>query len=107
VLPANLLVPARKSSNYDYVYYHKGGYLSDEEMLRHCNEADLATLPVEAGAGGICDTSTCLHYGSRCRMGERGTLVFRYAKAHKALSSPPMPRPARMDPVRELFLGNG
>jgi hypothetical protein len=60
-----------------------------------------------AGAGGICDTSTCLHRGSRCYEGERVTLVFRYALAHKmqGKATAVLPRPKKMNPAQEMFLG--
>jgi hypothetical protein len=106
VLPASLSEPARKGSEYERVYYSEDGRLSDKELLKHCSEDDLLTLPPEEGAGGICDTSTCLHFGSRCRSGERVTLVFNYALAHKINGSPTreLPRPANMTPAQEMML---
>ena len=106
VLPASLSEPARKGSEYERVYYSEDGRLSDEELLKYCNEEDLLTLPQEEGAGGICDTSTCLHFGSRCRSGERVTLVFTYALAHKIDGSPTrlLPHPPNLTPAQEMML---
>jgi len=96
----------RAATKYDEIYFRHDGRLSDREVLRHCREEDLLSLPEEAGAGGICDTSTCLHYGSRCKSGKRVTLVFQYGLAHKISGSPTalLRGPANMDSVRNLFL---
>ncbi|MDP6172746.1 MAG: hypothetical protein QGF09_01090, partial [Rhodospirillales bacterium] len=76
-------------------------------MLNHCGEENLFALTGPAGAGAICDTSTCLHYGSRCRSGERVSVVFRYAPAHKikGTGTALLPRPEKMNPTQEMFLG--
>ncbi len=106
-LPADLSHQACLETHYESLYYNGDGRLPDVNMLSHCSEEDLFRLIGPAGAGAICDTSTCLHYGSRCRDGERVSVVFRYAPAHKIKSTGTalLPRPQKMDPVREMFLG--
>ncbi len=105
-LPADLSHQACLKTHYESLYYSGDGRLPDVNMLNHCSEKDLFTLTGPEGAGAICDTSTCLHYGSRCREGERVSIVFRYAPAHKikGKGTAVLPRPEKMDPVREMFL---
>ena len=105
-LPADLSHQACLETHYESLYYNGDGRLPDVNMLSHCGEENLFRLVGPAGAGAICDTSTCLHYGSRCRSGERVSAVFRYAPAHKikGKGTALLPRPATLDPVRELFL---
>ncbi len=106
-LPADLSHQACLETHYESLYYNGDGRLPDVNMLNHCGEENLFRLIGPAGAGAICDTSTCLHYGSRCREGERVSIVFRYAPAHKVKGAGTalLPRPASMDPTREMFLG--
>ena len=108
-LPADLSHQACLKTHYQSLYYNGDGRLPDVNMLSHCSEENLFRLVGPAGAGAICDTSTCLHYGSRCRSGERVSVVFRYAPAHKikGKGTTLLPRPATLDPVRELFLKAG
>jgi hypothetical protein len=106
-LPADLSHKACLDTHYESLYYNGDGRLPDVNMLNHCNEEDFFRLIGPAGAGAICDTSTCLHYGSRCRSGERVSIVFRYAPAHKikGKGTTVLPRPEKMTPAREMFLG--
>jgi hypothetical protein len=106
-LPADLSHRACLETHYQSLYYNGDGRLPDVNMLNHCSEEDLFRLTGPAGAGAICDTSTCLHYGSRCRSGERVSVVLRYAPAHKIKGKDTvvLPRPQKMNPVREMFLG--
>ena len=106
-LPADLSHRACLETHYQSLYYNGDGRLPDVNMLSHCSEEDLFRLTGPAGAGAICDTSTCLHYGSRCREGERVSIVFRYAPAHKikGKGTALLPRPVDMNPVQEMFLG--
>ncbi len=106
-LPADLSHQACLETHYESLYYNGDGRLPDVNMLNHCSEDDLFRLIGPAGAGAICDTSTCLHYGSRCRSGERVSIVFRYAPAHKikGMGTALLPRPEEMNPTREMFLG--
>ncbi len=108
-LPADLSHRACLETHYESIYYNGDGRLPDVNMLNHCGEENLFRLIGPAGAGAICDTSTCLHYGSRCREGERVSVVFRYALAHKikGTGTALLPRPETLDPVRELFLEAG
>ncbi|MBL6935707.1 MAG: hypothetical protein ISR48_09860 [Alphaproteobacteria bacterium] len=106
-LPADLSHQACLETHYESLYYSGDGRLPDVNMLSHCSEEDLFRLIGPAGAGAVCDTSTCLHYGSRCRSGERVSVVFRYAPAHKikGKGTELLPRPEKMNPVQEMFLG--
>ncbi len=106
-LPADLSHRACLETHYESLYYNGDGRLPDVNMLNHCNEENLFRLIGPAGAGAICDTSTCLHYGSRCRSGERVSVVFRYAPAHKikGKGTALLPRPEKMNPAQEMFLG--
>ena len=108
-LPADLSHQACLETHYESLYYNGDGRLPDVNMLSHCSEKNLFALIGPEGAGAICDTSTCLHYGSRCRSGERVSVVFRYAPAHKikGKGTALLPRPTTLDPVRELFLEAG
>jgi hypothetical protein len=105
-LPADLSHQACLETHYESLYYNGDGRLPDVNILSHCGEENLFRLVGPAGAGAICDTSTCLHYGSRCRSGERVSVVFRYAPAHKikGKGTALLPRPTTLDPLRELFL---
>ncbi len=105
-LPADLSHQACLETHYESLYYNGDGRLPDVNMLSHCSEKNLFALIGPEGAGAICDTSTCLHYGSRCRSGERVSVVFRYAPAHKikGKGTALLPRPTTLDPLRELFL---
>jgi hypothetical protein len=106
-LPADLSHKACLETHYESLYYNGDGRLPDVNMLNHCGEENLFALTGPAGAGAICDTSTCLHYGSRCRSGERVSVVFRYAPAHKikGTGTALLPRPEKMNPTQEMFLG--
>ena len=106
-LPADLSRQVCRKTHYQSLYYNGSGRLPDVKMLPHCCEEDMVSLTGPAGAGGICDTSICLHFGSRCHVGERVTLVFRYAPAHKmqGKATAILPRPQGLDPLREMFLG--
>ncbi len=108
-LAADLSHQACLESHYESIYFNGDGRLPVVNMLNHCGEENLFRLIGPAGAGAICDTSTCLHYGSRCREGERVSVVFRYALAHKikGTGTALLPRPETLDPVRELFLEAG
>ena len=106
-LPADLSHRACLETHYQSLYYNGDGRLPDVNMMHHCSEEDLFALTGPAGSGAICDTSTCMHYGSRCREGERVSIVFRYAPAHKikGKGTALLPRPVDMNPVQEMFLG--
>lgn len=105
-LPADLSHRACFETHYQSLYYNGDGRLPDVNMLSHCGEENLFALTGPAGVGVMCDTSICLHYGSRCRSGERVSVVFRYAPAHKikGKGTAILPHPTDMDPVREMFL---
>jgi hypothetical protein len=105
-LPADLSREVCKKTAYEKLYYLQGGRLSDEAIKKSGVEEGFFSLAGPAGAGGIVDTSTCLHYGSRCREGERVTLVFRYAPAHKIKGSGTkyLPKLDKMDKIRQMML---
>jgi len=83
-LPANATDQVRRKTAYEKCYYLGNGRLSDDLLFQHTDPGKLVQLTGPAGAGGIVDTSECLHCGSRCLTGKRVVFVFRFTLAHKA-----------------------
>jgi hypothetical protein len=53
----------------------------DDEFYRYFTDDDLVPLVGPAGTVGIVDTTNCMHYGSRCRMGgARTTFSIHYTR---------------------------
>lgn len=98
----------RAQTGYEKLYYLKDGRLPDAELDAIGATGRLRRLTGPEGAGGIVDTSECLHAGSRCRSGVRVVMILSYMHAHK-------PGQARFrrhadampagDEVRRLMLG--
>jgi hypothetical protein len=97
----------RDRTAYEKNYYHRDGRLADSEIDRIGMRDRAIALTGEAGAGGIVDTSECLHCGSRVSTGERVVMILSFMHAHK-------PGIARFDcfaddyqsdEVRRLMLG--
>lgn len=82
-IPADISHDVCIKTDYPAIYYNGNGRLNDEEVMKHCERENVISLTGDAGESAIVDTSTCLHYGSRCEEGERVVLVFRYAPKHK------------------------
>lgn len=69
----------RRDTAYEKLYYHGDGRLPDDQV----STGTLKSVTGPAGAGGIVDTSKCLHCGSRCASGERVVMILSYMHAHK------------------------
>ena len=53
--------------------------LEDENLLNEYDEKYSISVKGQAGSGGIIDTSSCLHYGSRCLEGNRLVFMFHFS----------------------------
>lgn len=75
-------IPADKSEEIRSQLNHRwrGPRLADEEVVAHCSPSDIVTLVGPAGTGALVDTSRCLHFGSRCRVGERVVIMINLAR---------------------------
>lgn len=73
----------RQKTNYESLYYHKDGRLPDSEIKRLNLDENLLKVTGPAGAGGIVDTSECMHCGSRCEESHRVIMILSYMHAHK------------------------
>ncbi len=60
------------------------GRLSDEAVERHAGGKPLSMVG-PPGTALFCDTSVCMHAGSRCETGARVMLVLRYTPPHRPL----------------------
>ncbi|NQV40667.1 MAG: hypothetical protein HQ505_09115 [Nitrosopumilus sp.] len=107
LLPSDISAKVCNGTSYSDIYYFEDGRLEDDDVLKHCNKDDFIEMVGNVGSGAIVDTSTCLHFGSRCKSGERVTLVFRYAPAHKRKGADrqQLPRPDHMSKPQEMLLG--
>ena len=106
-LPLNVSDQVRRKTNYESVYYRGTGRLDDKAVFSHCSRDDQMTLTGGVGKGSFVDTSNCLHFGSRCKSGERRMLTIAYMLPHKARDRRTplfdlVPEPA--DDVRRLVL---
>lgn len=75
-------IPAAKSDRIRRAIGHRwrSDRVGDEEILSHCNDADIISLAGNAGSGAFVDTSRCLHFGSRSRGGHRLVIMFQYTR---------------------------
>lgn len=73
----------RTRTAYEKNYYHRDGRLKDEEIDRAGVRDRLIALTGPEGAGGIVDTSECLHSGSRVNSGVRVVMILSFMHAHK------------------------
>jgi hypothetical protein len=51
---------------------------ADEEIVARCGMTAIRRLVGPAGAGGLVDTTRCLHYGGRTQRGERLVMIIQY-----------------------------
>lgn len=72
----------RQQLGYDRRYYLGNGRIRDEE-LQTLELGEPIRLEGRAGSGGIVDTSTCIHAGSRVEEGERVVMAITYMPGHK------------------------
>lgn len=59
----------------------RGGRYTDEAVFAACDANDLIVLQGPAGAGGLVDTTRCLHFGGRARGGERLLVIVQYVRS--------------------------
>jgi hypothetical protein len=83
-IPADVSRDIVRSTQYAHRYYLSDGRLHDDEMKINGREPETIALAGPPGTGAFVDTSSCLHFGSRCIAGERQMLVFKYMRAHRA-----------------------
>jgi len=86
-LPADKTAIVRRATDYEKLYYLGNGRLPDSALFRHISPDDLIRLTGPTGAGGIVDTSECLHFGSRNRSKTRVVFVLSFILAHKGGTS--------------------
>jgi hypothetical protein len=60
----------------------------DDEVAAIVPAGEMVTLKGPAGAGGMVDTTRCLHYGGRARRGERHMLIIQYTRPGDAMDVP-------------------
>ncbi len=68
-------------------YYSDDGRLDDQTVFSAVEREKMAQFVGPQGAGGMVDTSKCLHFGSRCQAGQRVLFVITFLPAHKPGSS--------------------
>ena len=81
--PADESLKIRKATGYDKHYYHGSGRLSDEALFAIIPRSAAVELIGPRGTGGFVDASECLHFGSRCKQGQRIVFVITYLPGHK------------------------
>ncbi len=82
-LAADESTQVRRKASYEKLYYHGDGRIDDKDLVRFAGEDKLLKVTGPMGAGGIVDTSECLHFGSRCHSGVRVVMIVTYMLAHK------------------------
>jgi len=112
--PANVSNNVRRQTNYERRSFVSGevsgeefGRLSDEVVERHTG-AKPKSMVGPPGTALFCDTSVCMHAGSRCQSGERIMLVLRYTPPHRPLfrNDPVLDVPIPADnPTRRMIMG--
>ena len=83
-IPADSTRRIVTSTRYAHRYFCSDGRLQDDEIARVTPDAEQVALKGPSGTGAFVDTSSCLHFGSRCKSGERMMLVLKYMRAHRA-----------------------
>lgn len=83
------------------------GRIDDATIGRLEPDAGTVSLQGVSGTAAFVDTSECLHYGSRCRKGERVQLVIRFMPKHRGRFSanPVLNERYATDPLRRMILG--
>jgi hypothetical protein len=64
---------------------------TDEEVSTSCGTTAIRRLLGPAGAGGMVDTTRCLHYGGRARRGERTMMIIQYTRRGAPKDGPSVP----------------
>jgi hypothetical protein len=81
---------------------------SDEEVAAVVDASELVMLTGPAGAGGLVDTTRCLHYGGRARSGERHMMIIQYARPGDIVAQAPVPpvypHPERLSALQRAAL---
>ena len=83
------------------------GRLKDDVVERHTGTGPMSMVG-PPGTALFCDTSACMHAGSRCESGDRVMLVLRYTPSHRPLfSNDPVLNVAIPDdnPTRRMVMG--
>ena len=75
-IPADESLKIRKSIG----YHRKRGRISDKDVLALADKSRIVSLMGKPGTGAMVDTSSCFHYGSRCRAGHRVVIMLRYMR---------------------------
>ena len=83
-LPADKSNLVRRATNYEAKYFRGDGFVADDTVFKYCSRDDLISVGGPPGTGAFVDTSSCFHFGSRCRSGERMMLMVKFMLPHKA-----------------------
>lgn len=75
-IPADKSEEIRKKLNHRW----RGPRLDDEEVASLCSPDEIISLSGPPGTGSLVDTSRCLHFGSRCRTGNRVVIMINYSR---------------------------
>ena len=67
----------RKLSQYNGEH-GPGERLNDDDVFQICNRDEVNEVVGSAGSGLACATGRCLHFGSRCKKGERLIFMFQF-----------------------------
>jgi hypothetical protein len=79
-----------------------------DDMVEGCAGTGPMSMVGPAGTALFCDTSVCMHAGSRCETGHRVMLVLRYTPPHRPLfrNDPVLNVPIpRENPTRRMVMG--
>lgn len=82
-LPAPETATICSQTDYARHYYLDDGRLPDDVVFGAVPQHSVVEFIGPAGSGGMVDTSECLHFGSRCRAGQRVLFVMTFMPAHK------------------------
>jgi hypothetical protein len=89
--PAEATRRVRTETDYERRSFVSGDIRGEEfgrlkdDAVKHCTGTAPISMVGPAGSSLFCDTSVCLHAGSRCETGNRIMLVLRYAPSHRPL----------------------
>lgn len=76
----------------------------DHEVEAIVPKNRMIMLTGPAGAGGMVDTTRCLHFGGRARRGERHMMIIQYTRPGAALDTPAAVQPRHAHPERLSLL---
>ena len=102
-------LPISKSNTLRKILNYRGGRLQDEKIRQHFSSNQEVHFIGGIGSGMAVDTSGCIHYGSRTRVGDRLMLMIQYVPFNvqrECNSPPPLLDEKRYvnDPVRSLIV---